>query len=83
MWFYYFFCSFVVPMLLINARTNEKLFIETFLKHLSRMETWQIDRFDLSSVGASIEIFDCGGPGVALQCKAPVYLMEMSSLRVK
>lgn len=40
------FLQFRYPPGLVNARTNDKLFIETFLKHCSRMETWQIDRFD-------------------------------------
>jgi hypothetical protein len=31
-----FFCSFVVSGILLNPRRNDNLFIETFLKHLSR-----------------------------------------------
>src|SRR6266516_4416493 len=31
----------------------------------------------LLSVGASVESLDCDGPCVALQCKSPVYLIDI------
>jgi hypothetical protein len=41
-WFYYFFAVLLSPMFLLNTRINGELFIETFMKHSSRTETWQI-----------------------------------------